>query len=137
MNQLPQPQGTPQHDGIPVVLGGATYILPPCSLATLKRHSAGLDKFAKAGGQFELSSESVDLILAVITEALARNYPDITADAVAEHVGVDTMTDLFQATMDVSGLIRKSYQANAAAGTAAQGGGTLGESTGTASPPTS
>lgn len=135
MSQLPPPKQPVQLDGVPIKLAGADYILPPCSLATLKRHSVGIDKFAKAGGRFELSTESVDIILAVITEALARNYPDITADAVAEHVGVDTMLDLFQAAMDVSGLIRKSHQAQPTA--AAQGGGTLGESNGTASPPTS
>ena len=128
--------GAPELEGIAIQLGGQTYTLPPCSLATLKRHSAGIDKFAKAGAQFELSSESVDLIIAVLTEALARNYPGISAEAVAEYVGVDTMIDLFQAALDVSGLIRKQRQTQAASSTA-QEGGTLGESTGTASPPTS
>lgn len=136
MLQLPQPTGTPALEGIPIQLGGQTYILPPCSLATLKRHSAGIDKFAKAGGQIELSGEGVDLIIAVLTEALARNYPDISAEALAEHVGVDTMVEFFQAALDVSGLIRKQLQAQAV-GSAAQGGGKLGESTGTASSPTS
>jgi len=136
MSQLPQPTGTPALEGIPIQLGGQTYTLPPCSLATLKRHSAGIDKFAKAGGQIELSGEGVDLIIAVLTEALARNYPDITAEALAEHVGVDTMVEFFQAALDVSGLIRKQRQAQSS-GSTAQGGGTLGESTGTASSPTS
>lgn len=136
MSQLPKPTGAPALEGIAIQLGGQTYTLPPCSLATLKRHSAGIDKFAKAGSQFELATETIDLIIAVLTEALARNYPEITAEAVAEHVGVDTMIELFQAALDVSGLIRKQRQAQAA-GSTAQGGGTLGESTGTASPPTS
>ncbi|MEQ1717520.1 MAG: hypothetical protein ABL907_16345 [Hyphomicrobium sp.] len=134
--KLPDPAQRPQLDGVPIQLGGFTYILPPCSLTTLKRHSAGIDKFAKAGSQFELTAEMVDLIVAVLTEALARNYPDVTAEAVADHVGVDTMSGLFQAALDVSGLIREQLQARAPRG-AAQEGGKLGESNGTASSPTS
>ena len=136
MNQLPKTTPTAALDGIAIKLGGATYILPPCSLATLKRHAKGIDAFSNGGGSFQLTPESVDLILAVITESLVRNYPTMTEEIVAEHVGVDTMIELFQAAMDVSGLIRKSYQAKASS-TAAQEGGTLGESTGTASPLTS
>ena len=84
-----------------------------------------------------MTPASIDLILAVISEALARNYPLVTQEMLAEHIGVDIMIDLFQAAMDVSGLIRKSHQANAATRTAALEGGTLGELTGTASPLTS
>jgi hypothetical protein len=124
----------PTLDGVPLVLDGQTYILPPCSLATLKRHAKGIDAFAKMGGAFTLSEPAVDTILSVVHEALRRNYPTIPQDFVAEHIGLDQIMPTFQAAMDVSGLMRK---ASASSSTAAGEGGTLGESTATALPPTS
>lgn len=132
MDKLPEPTQAVALEGVAIQLNGCTYILPPCSLATLKRHAKGIDAFSKMGNSFDLSETAVDTILAVIFEALRRNYPDITAEFVSEHLGVDIIMKTFQAAMDASGLIRKSQQTS----TAAQGGGTLGESTGIASPPT-
>ena len=134
--QAPDPTQTPLHEGVPIMLGGAWYVLPPCSLATLKRHAKGIDAFAKMGNTFDLSGPAVDTILAVVHEALRRNYPDITAEFVAEGMGLDTIMQTFQAAMDASGLLRKARQGDSSS-PAAQEGGTLGESTGTASPPTS
>jgi len=124
-------------DGVAITLAGTAYILPPCSLATLKRNAKGIDAFAKQGGSFNLSESAIDTINAVVHEALKRNYPDITAEFVAENLGLDVIMETFQAAMDVSGLMRKAKQATTSTSPAAQEGGTLGESTGTASPPTS
>lgn len=126
---------SPQFEGVGVTLCNVTYILPPCSLATLKRHAKGIDVLQKSS--FDFSEASVDTIISLVFEALRRNYPDITPEFVAEHLGLDLVMETFQAAMDVSGLIRKSHKANAAASTTAQEGSTLGESTGTASPLTS
>lgn len=136
MHVLADPD-TPPLDGVPIQLAGITHILPPCSLATLKRHAKGIDAFAKMGNSFDLSETAVDTILAVVFEALRRNYPDITPEFVAEHLGLDIIMETFQAAMDVSGLMRKAKSGNTSSSATAQGGGTLGESTGTASPPTS
>lgn len=127
---------TPLIDGVPITLNGVVYTLPPCSLATLKRHGKGIDEFAKIQTSFVLSESAVDTILAVVSEALRRNYPEITAEFVAEGLGLDVIMETFQAAMDVSGLMRKTKVSTPASTTAGEGG-TLGESTGTASPLTS
>lgn len=141
MNAAPATVNPPALEGVPIVLDGLTFILPPCSLATLKRHAKGIDAFAKMGGAFELSEPAVDTILSVVHEALRRNYPAIEQAFVAEHIGLDQIMPTFQAAMDVSGLMRKaaarSGSTSASAAAAAGEGGTLGESTGTALPPTS
>jgi hypothetical protein len=132
-----EPDPVPQHDGVPIMLGGVSYTLPPCSLATLKRHAKGIDAFAKMGSSFNFSEGAVDTLHAVVFEALRRNYPDITADFVAENLGLDQLMPTFQAAMDVSGLMRKPSAATGNGAATAGAGGTLGEPIGTASPPTS
>lgn len=129
----PTPVNPVPFDGVSVKLDGIAYTLPPCSLATLKRHAKGIDTLKKQNLDF--SESSVDTILSLVFEALRRNYPDITPEFVAEHLGLDMVMETFQAAMDVSGLMRKA-KAGTPTSTAAQEGGTLGESTGTASPPT-
>lgn len=125
-------------DGVPIQLNGVTYTLPPCSLATLKRHAKGIEAFAKMGEDFVPSLDAIETITSVVTEALRRNYPGITEDFVAESLGIDKIMDTFQAAMDVSGLIRKAAQGTETApDMPAQEGGTLGESTGIESSPTS
>lgn len=132
----PQAVHAPAHDGVLVKLDGRDFILPPCSLATLKRHAKAIDAFARLGPRDTFGEQEIDVVINVTFEALRRNYPDITPEYVAEHVAVDTMMQFFQAAMDASGLLRKG-QASTSASTAAQEGGMLGELTGTAFPLTS
>ncbi len=134
---LPDNTGEPEYDGIPIKLKGKEFILPPCSIGTLKRHAKKIGQFGSAGADFAMSEEAINTMVGVVTEALKRNYPTMTADIVEECIGVDIMQDVFQQAMDVSGLLRKQFKLEAAAGKAAGEGSSLGESTGTASPLTS
>ncbi len=127
--------------GIPLTLGGITYTLPPASLGTLEAMANDLDKVNAAfatGGNFSLR----DLLFVTdfATACLRRNYPDIDRAHVADHLGLDNVIDVLQMCLDTSGLLRKKLETEAeqqAEQQAAKEGGTLGESAGTASLPTS
>lgn len=126
--------------GIPLTLGGIIYTLPPASLGTLEAMANDLDKVNEAfatGGNFSLR----DLLFVTdfATACLRRNYPDMDRAHVADHVGLDNVIDVLQMCLDTSGLLRKRLESEAEqqAVTAAEEGGTLGESAGTASLPTS
>lgn len=124
--------------GIPLTLGERVYTLPPASLATLEAMAPRLDVVNQAftgGGQISLAE--LGFVADFATACLRRNYPDVHRDFVAEHIGLENVVDVLQMCTDVSGLLRKQKEAEAAAPAAAPEGGTLGESAGTASPPTS
>mgnify|MGYP000473455099 CR=1 FL=1 len=130
---------TPLVKGIPLTLGNATYTLPAASLATLEANADQLDKVNAAftsGGSFGL--RDMLFVTDFATACLRRNYPDIDRSVVAEHVGLDNVIDVLQMCLDTSGLLRKKLEAEQTTDmVTAQEGGTLGESTGTASSPTS
>jgi hypothetical protein len=130
---------TPSIKGIPLILGGVTYTLPAASLATLEANADQLDKVNAAfatGGSFGL--RDMLFVTDFATACLRRNYPDIDRSVVAEHVGLDNVIDVLQMCLDTSGLLRKKLEAETqSASDAPQEGGTLGESTGTASSLTS
>lgn len=93
--------------GIPVELGGVTFIVPPLSLGALEQLQAGIAGFT--GDVFDKAQ--IALVIDAALAALKRNYPDITREQVAECIDVANMPEVFEAVMDVSGLKRKSLEA--------------------------
>ncbi len=130
---------TPLIKGIPLVLGGVTYTLPPASLATLEASADQLDKVNPAFSQgTSFGLRDLFFVTDFATACLRRNYPDMDRSIIAEHVGLDNVIDVLQMCLDTSGLLRKKLEAEQTTDmVTAQEGGTLGESTGTASSPTS
>lgn len=126
--------------GIPLTLGNTTYTMPPASLATLEDNSDKLDKVNAAfAGNSTFSLADLLFVTDFATACLRRNYPDLDRSVVSENVGLDNVVDVLQICLDTSGLLRKKLESQSESlpnGTA-QEGGTLGESNGTASSPTS
>ncbi len=128
----------PAVKGIPFIMGGVTYTLPPASLATLEAMAEPLDAVNKAfESGVNLSLRELIFVADFTTACLQRNHPEVTRELVAQHVGLENVFEVVQMCLDVSGFLRKQHEAQAAQATAAQEGGTLGESAGTASSPTS
>lgn len=97
--------------GIPVELGGNTYVLPPLSLGALEQMKTKLKNFT---GDIQ-DVDQISTVIDAAHAALKRNYPEVTREFVAEHVGLENFTDVFMAVMDVSGVARKAREAGEAA----------------------
>lgn len=90
---------TVKWPGIEVTLGGQPYVLPPLPIWFLEQHE-DLD--------FEnLKGVPARLVVDAVHASLARNYPAMTREDVANLVDVSNMGDLFVLTLDASGLRRK------------------------------
>lgn len=101
---------TTRIKGIPLELGGTTYIVPPLSLGAIQNLQGGLASF---NGDPK-SPEQITLIISTAHAALKRNYPDITVEQVGELVGLENMMEVMEAIMDISGLKRKAIEAGEA-----------------------
>jgi hypothetical protein len=126
--------------GIPITLDDRQFILPPASLATLEDMAARLDALnAKLSGIGAVSLSDFSVAIDLVLACLHRNYPDLERLFVARHLGLENVTEVLDMCYDTAGLLRKSREAaqSTVQSAAAQGGGTLGESPGTASSPTS
>jgi hypothetical protein len=92
--------------GIPLILGdGKEYIVAPLTLGALEDYGDALNNIGS------LDRASVATTIDVTLASLKRNYPDITREQVRELIDVENMDKVFQACMDVSGLMRKSLEA--------------------------
>jgi hypothetical protein len=107
--------------GIPVNIGGETYIVPPLSLGALEQLQDRITKFSGNVGDRDQIATVIDAAHA----ALRRNYPDISRETVADGIGLEGMNEVFGAVMDVSGIKRRALEAGAdAAGEAEPGNST-------------
>lgn len=90
-----------KFNGVEIVLGGETYILPPLSIRAFSKGDASA-KITKIQQEFQkmnedntlsISAECVSDLVSLVTLALARNYPQITEDVVED--GCEDITMLF------------------------------------------
>lgn len=93
--------------GIPVEMGGTTFIVPPLSLGALDQLQDRLEKFT---GDIRDGSQMATMLDAAHA-SLKRNYPDITREEVGEMVDLENMARVMEAIMDVSGLKRREFEA--------------------------
>lgn len=93
--------------GLPVMLGGEEYIMPPLALGPLKQLKPHLINFTA-----NLDDESLETVIATAHSALTRNYPELTKEWVGSVVDVANMQEVIEACMDVSGLKRKQLEAS-------------------------
>lgn len=131
---------TPNVKGIPLVLAGISYVLPPASLATLEDLGPRLDALnTKMAGASTIALADFGVAADLVTECLRRNYPEIQRKDVAQNIGLENLAEVIAMCYDTSGLLRKKFEADALKldpinASTAQEGGTLGESTGTPLP---
>lgn len=100
--------------GIPVDLGGTTYIVPPLALGALEQLKDALANFT--GDVRE--ADQVATVIDATHASLKRNYPEITRAEVADLVDLENMMAVMEAVMDVSGMKRKAKEAAAQQGEA-------------------
>ncbi|AEV24622.1 hypothetical protein Dsui_0202 [Azospira oryzae PS] len=93
--------------GIPVDLGGETFVIPPLALGALEQLQ---ERVAKFKGDIR-DAEQVATVIDAAHAALKRNYPDMPRETVADLIDVGNMAEVFEAVMDVSGLKRKALEA--------------------------
>lgn len=96
--------------GVAIEIAGVVYIIPALTLRSVQALQERLTKYT---GQ--LNAESVELVLDTVHAALARNYPDMTRDAVADMVDLSNMAALMNAVMGVSGLVERNDTGEAVA----------------------
>ena len=98
--------GIVKYLGIKKNLGGVEYVIPPISLGALQQLQKSINTFTDG----VIDEASITTTINVLHASLKRNYPEMTAEQVADMVDVGNMFELFEVVMDVSGLKRKEIE---------------------------
>lgn len=110
MNKKAKPNPTPQSmsapEGIPVVLGGKSYTMPPLNAVVARRYWERI--LALETGD---DPDPLGLAVTLVTACLRRNHPEVTEDWVAEHLDLDNHSRLASMTLG-RGAFQRWCEAN-------------------------
>ncbi len=90
-----------KHPGIAVVVDGQELIVPSLTVRQFKQHQEILTKPPAEGMDAATFMESR---IPAIGDALRRNYPDITDDALLDKVDLANFRELVRAVQAASGM---------------------------------
>ena len=105
-----------KFNGVDIVLGGETYVLPPLPIKAFSKGdaSAKIQRIQKEFVQmndentFAVSQESVSDLVDLVVMALARNYPQIDEDVVEDGCeDIMTLFSMFQYLISQSDELKK------------------------------
>jgi hypothetical protein len=105
-----------KFNGVDIVLGGETYVLPPLPIKAFSKGDASAkiqriqQEFMKMKdeGTVIASQESVSDLVSLVTMALGRNYPQIDEDVVEEGCAdIMTLFSMFQYLISQSDELKK------------------------------
>lgn len=105
-----------KFNGVDIVLGGETYVLPPLPIKAFSKGDASAkiqriqSEFMKMRdeGTVIASQESVSDLVSLVTMALGRNYPQIDEDVVEDGCeDIMTLFSMFQYLISQSDELKK------------------------------
>jgi hypothetical protein len=91
--------------GIKIQMGGVEYMVPPLTLGQLRRLDPKIKSMRNVSSDGRvITAEQIDAIGEIVSTALSRNYPDMTAEKVLDLIDVANVSEVFYAVMTGSGL---------------------------------
>lgn len=91
-----------RYPGEVVTLGGRDFVVPAMSLGMLKRHRNLLENIESMQ-----PFDALEGVVALVHDALCRNYPDITREEVEDLIDFDNAPMVLQVTARASKLVGK------------------------------
>ncbi|HEV2303327.1 MAG TPA: hypothetical protein VGR91_17305 [Stellaceae bacterium] len=114
--------------GTAIAMGGREWIVPPLTLGQLRQLLPKLRRLSAVGAA--MGEDEIGVLGEIVTAAMSRNYPEITAATVEELIDLGNAREVLAAILEGSGLRR---QANSPGEAAA--GRPIGEASTASSPP--
>ncbi|HEU0154821.1 MAG TPA: hypothetical protein VFQ82_02045 [Stellaceae bacterium] len=106
--------------GVVIEMGGRDWIVPPLTLGQLRRLMPKVRQLSAVGG--EIGEEQIDVLVEIVAAAMERNYPDASAEAVAQLLDLGNAGAVLNAVLTGSGLkLREAAPGEAAAVTRSSG----------------
>ena len=87
-------------DGVDILVGGETMILPPLNWRSAKKFFKDI-----TSGSLDNPELAIDLMPQILFAALARNYPDLTQDELEDRITPGEILSVIPKLLTVSGFV--------------------------------
>ncbi len=91
-------------EGRTVNIGGTDYTVPPFPMKLIRLHPEWIRSVRSI--EDIPTAEQTEAIVGIIHSAIARNYPDVSMEALEDALDIRTALEALAAVMDVSGMQR-------------------------------
>ncbi|HEY3910377.1 MAG TPA: hypothetical protein VGM07_10840 [Stellaceae bacterium] len=88
--------------GMMIAMGGQQWTIPPLTLGQLRRLMPKIHQLTEIGAQ--MGEAQIGVLVEIVTAALQRNYPEMTADAVETLLDLGNAGTVLSAVLTGSGL---------------------------------
>jgi hypothetical protein len=85
--------------GITIAMGSRDWLVPPLTLGQLFKFMPRVQELTTTSPVGALGSEQLAVLVEIVTAALQRNYPEITADEVANLLDLGNARAVLAATL--------------------------------------
>jgi hypothetical protein len=98
--------------GITIMMGGREWTIPPLTLGQLRRLMPKVRQLSDINAQ--MGEREIAVLVEIVTAALQRNYPDITAESVEDLLDLGNSGPVLTAVLTGSGLRQPGFPAGEA-----------------------
>lgn len=88
--------------GVAVAMGGEDWLVPPLTLGQLRRLMPKVRELTEIGAS--MGETQIGVLVEIVTAALQRNYPEVTADSVENLLDLGNASAVLNAVLTGSGL---------------------------------
>jgi hypothetical protein len=88
--------------GASVAMGGQDWVIPPLTLGQLRRLMPKLRELTEIGAS--MGEPEIGVLVEIVTAALQRNYPEVTADRVENLLDLGNASAVLNAVLTGAGL---------------------------------
>lgn len=88
--------------GVTIEMGGRQWTVPPLTLGQLRRLMPKIARLAEIGSA--IGESEIGMLIDIVAAALARNYPEITAEMLEELLDLGNAGPVLNAVLSGSGL---------------------------------
>jgi alkylhydroperoxidase/carboxymuconolactone decarboxylase family protein YurZ len=99
--------------GATVVMGDTEWTIPPLTLGQLRLLTPKVRDLQTIGAT--MTEQEIDLLIDIVTAAMQRNYPEITAERVGDLLDLGNAFEVWQAVLAASRLRPREGEAPAVA----------------------
>lgn len=99
---------TNKRGGVWVTLGDEAYRIPPIAFRVVQEMEAEVAQLADLGAGGRPTPVQMAIVEKLVLSAIQRNYPDMTQERIAEMIDVGNYMPVLNATLGVSGYVRRA-----------------------------
>ena len=90
-------EGLRMIEGVTIKMAGREWVVPPLTLAQYHRYIREVAKLRELDPAMAMTEAQIEVVVALVSAAMHRNYPDLTPEAVEDMLDFGNLSEVLLA----------------------------------------